>query len=103
MGVLYLRATERLSDRVFQPLAVVLCDRGQRLQSRYEWGQVERTNEFGDARERMRDPVPMLSAAECVAPSGEPRRAAGFLAAVWLAAAAPLGCLLFLPLLRRRR
>ena len=95
-GVLYLRATERVSDRLFQPMAAVLCDHGQRLATRYKWIEQAPRREFGDPRELPPRSVAALDVAECVGGAGDRRPATGFLAAVWLAVAAGVGCLVLI-------
>jgi hypothetical protein len=102
MGVLYLRATERLSDRVFQPLAAVLCDSGQRLATSYELRAQPPRRAFGDTRKLPQEPSWTLRAAECVGQSGDRRPAPGFLGLVWLAATAGVGCLVLLAWYGRR-
>jgi hypothetical protein len=102
MGVLYLRATEKLTDRVFQPLAAVLCNSGQRLATSYALVDQSPRRDFGDTRKVPQGPVWTLRVAECVGQSGDRRLAPGFLIVVWLAAAAGVGCLLLLFWLGRR-
>ena len=102
-GVLYLRATERLSDRVFQPLASVLCGSTDRLATTYELSAQKSRREFGDPRGRPQGPIWSLSAAECVGPSGTRRPAPGFQPLVWLTVSAAVGCLVLLAGLGRRR
>ena len=102
MGVLYLRATEKLSDRVFQPLATVLCTDGQRLETMYELVEAAPRRDFGDSRRIPQGSVAALGRAECVSESGNRQPAPGFLAVVWLAVAAAVGCLVLLFWLGRR-
>jgi hypothetical protein len=102
MGVLHLRAKEKLSDRVFQPLATVLCPGGQRLETTYKWVEAAPRRNFGDPRELPQGSYPALGRAECVGPSGDRQPAPGFLAAVWLPVAAAVGCLVLLLWLGRR-
>ena len=101
-GVLYLRATEKLSDQIFQPFAGVLCDGGQRLETRYKWVDQSPRREFGDPRGVPPGPIAALRAAECVGQPGDRQPAPAFLALVWLAAAASVGCLVLLAWLGRR-
>ncbi len=102
-GVLYLRATETLSDDVFQPLARVLCATNDRLATRYELRAQKARRDFGDSRGRPQGPIWSLSAAECVGPSGDRRPAPGFQPLVWLTVSAAVGCLVLLSGLGRRR
>jgi hypothetical protein len=102
MGVLALRAHGKLSDRVFQPLATILCTGGQRLETKYEWVDAVPRGQFGDPRRHSQGSVAALDRAECVGPSGNRQPAPGFLALVWLTAAAAVGCLILL-LWRARR
>jgi hypothetical protein len=102
MGVLHLRAIEKISDRVFQPLAAVLCDSGQRLATSYELRDQPPRRAFGDTRTLPQKPSWTLSAAECVGQSGDRRPAPGFLGLVWLVAAAGVGCLVLLAWYGRR-
>jgi hypothetical protein len=102
-GVLYLRATERLSDGVFQPLARVLCGSNDRLATSYELRAQALRRDFGDTRGRPQGPIWSLSAAECVGQSGDRRPAPGFQPLVWLTVSTAVGCLLMLSGLGRRR
>jgi hypothetical protein len=102
-GVLYLRATETLSDRVFQPLASVLCGSNGRLVTSYELRAQEPRRDIGDPRDRPQGPIWSLSAAECVGRSGVRRPARGFQPLVWLTVSTAVGCLVLLSGLGRRR
>jgi hypothetical protein len=102
-GVLYLRATDTLSDRVFQPLASILCASNDRLATSYELRAQESRRDFGDSRDRPQGPIWSLSAAECVGPSGDRRPAPGFQPLVWLTVSTAVGCLVLLSGLGRRR
>lgn len=101
-GVLYLRAEEKLSDRVFQPLAMVLCGSNDRLATNYKMVDQAPRRELGDSRRVPQQPIWSLRAAECVDLSGARRPAPGFLPLVWLTMAAVVGCLLFLSRFGRR-
>jgi hypothetical protein len=102
MGVLQLRAIEKLSDRVFQPLERVLCTGGERLETKYKWVDAAPRRGFDDSRRIAQGPFAALDRAECVGPSGKRQPAPGFLGVVWLVVAVSVGCLVLL-LWRARR
>jgi hypothetical protein len=99
-GIVHLRASETISDRVFQPLAIALCAGGERLETRYAWI----ASPGPPGRERpatARGRVPRLRAAECVEASGARRPARAFLVVLWLVVAALVAAPM--PLLRKRK
>jgi hypothetical protein len=93
MGLLYLRATERLTDRMFQPFALVLCNGDERLETSYRMSPRTRRRDFADARRALQDPAWTLDAAHCVSHSGVREPAPGFMFVFWLAVATSVGCL----------
>jgi hypothetical protein len=103
MGLLYLRATESLSDRVFQPLAPVLCKSDERLETSYRVAQQARRRDFGDSRRAPQQSVWTLDVAECVGRSGAREPAPLFGLVVWLALATGVGCLGLLGWVGRRQ
>ena len=100
-GIVHLRASEAISDRVFQPLAIALCAGGERLETRYAWIA---SSPGPPGRERPATApgrVPRLRAAECVGPSGARRPARAFLIVLWLLVAVLVAAPM--PLLRKRK
>jgi hypothetical protein len=102
-GLLYLRATETLSDRVFQPLVLVLCNRDERLETSYKRTTTARSRDFGDSRRAPQQFVWTLDVADCVGQSGVREPAPGFVLVVWLAVATSVGCVGLLVWVGRRR
>jgi len=103
MGVMYLRATDRISDGVFGPLSGILCARGERLVTSYEWTDQAPLRDFGDSLERQRGPIATVRAAECVDPSQGRRPAPGFHMTVWVATATGVAVPFLLAWTLRRR
>jgi hypothetical protein len=91
MGVLHLRAKETISDRLFQPLATVLCSSDQRLETRYRSVEQSPRRNFGDPRKLPQAPVAALQAADCVRRDGHREPAPAFPVLVWLSAATVVG------------
>jgi hypothetical protein len=96
MGILHLRAKETLSDRVFQPLALVLCNSDERLETSYKAAQQVTRRGFQDSPRAPQQSVWTLDVAECVAQSGVRKRATGFVLLVWFAVAISVGSVLLL-------
>jgi hypothetical protein len=103
MGLLYLRAKKRLSDRVFQPLALVLCNSDERLETSYRVRQQAKRRDFGDPRRAQEQSVWTFDKADCVGQSGVREPAPGFLPVVWLVVATSVGCVGLLGWVGRRQ
>jgi hypothetical protein len=100
-GILYFRANDSLSDRVFQPLASVLCAAGSSLETSYRWTTTRRRDSsvIADRRET----VATLNSADCVEPSGTRRPTSLFIPVLWLVSAIPLGIVLALSTRKKPR
>ena len=100
-GIVHLRASETISDRVFQPLAIALCAGGERLETRYAWIASSPGPPGREGPATARGRVARLRAAECVGASGARRPARAFLVVLWLVVAALVAAPM--ALLRKRK
>jgi hypothetical protein len=100
-GILYLRANETLSDRVFQPLAGVLCAAGSSLETSY--GTTTTRRRDSSVTLNRRETVATLNSADCVEPSGTRRPTSLFIPVLWLVSAIPLGIVLALATRKKPR
>jgi hypothetical protein len=89
--LLYLRASGKLSDAIFQPLAPALCGRSNRIETAYDWvARVPRHHPERQAGVSL-GLAAMLRGAECVTPTGERKALPALLPALWVVAGAGVG------------
>jgi hypothetical protein len=103
-GLLYLRASETIGDRVFQPLAPMVCAAGERLETTY----VQKTRLVGNRGETVyrggrQQQVFSLDAATCIAADGSERQGASFVPTVWSVFALGWGVLVLVGWMRQTR
>jgi hypothetical protein len=97
-GLLNLRSNGKLTDRPFQPLALVLCQAGEELKTDYVW--VSASSRWTDDGRRSYS-GPSLKSVECVTAAGDRRSVRGFIPLLWTAVAIPLAAILYLGAWRR--
>jgi hypothetical protein len=90
-GLLHLRATGRLSDRFFQPIALVLCRNRATLETDFAWVSTPSPSFDRPSLGSAMGPAATLKSVECVTPAGARRPVRGFVPLLWLAVALPVG------------
>lgn len=105
MGVMFLRSRDVFSDAIFQPLVPLLCQAGDRIETRYSsrMNLVDdrgRSSTTGANRQQVSTG---LDAATCVSPDGRQTAATGFTPAVLGIGGLVGGGLLGLGALTRKR
>lgn len=93
-AVVYLRAAGKISDAAFRPLAALVCDSGQRIETNYEWVTASESDDPSRPKAVALGSAAALRSAACVGPSGAARPLRGFLLLLWL----PFALLVAIPL-----